>query len=87
MMRAMGRRESDSSPNNSLVNGWPARMPLSMRMVEPELPQSSGAVGAWRRLAEAGYFDGAIVGAAPCGRRVAAMHPSVLAQSRAAEKL
>ena len=45
MMRFMGRRDSDSSPISSLVNGCPARMPDSMRMVEPELPQSSGAAG------------------------------------------
>ena len=41
MTRSMGRRESDSSPIISLVNFCPATMPLSMRMVEPELPQSS----------------------------------------------
>src|SRR5438046_10235272 len=40
--RAIGRRESDSSPMSSLVNSWPARIPLSIRIVEPELPQSSG---------------------------------------------
>ena len=49
IMRAIGRRESDSSPHNSLVNGWPARIPLNMRMVEPELPQSSTSAGAFSR--------------------------------------
>ena len=48
-MRAIGRRESDSSPHNSLVNGWPARIPLSMRMVEPEFPQSSTSAGGFSR--------------------------------------
>src|SRR6185369_809886 len=47
--RAMGRFERDSSPNNSVVKSCPARMPLSMRMVDPELPQSSGALGARSR--------------------------------------
>ena len=44
--RSMGRRESDSSPAISLENFCPATMPLNMRMVEPEFPQSSGWVGA-----------------------------------------
>ena len=47
IIRAMGRRESDSSPSSSLVNSWPARMPVSIRMVEPEFPQSSTSVGAF----------------------------------------
>src|SRR5260370_2944336 len=46
MILAMGRRESDSSPANSLVNSCPARIPLNMRMVEPEFPQSRGELGA-----------------------------------------
>ena len=41
--RFIGRRESDPSPTNSLSNPCPARMPLSIRMVEPEFPQSNGA--------------------------------------------
>ena len=41
MTRSIGRRESDSSPTISLVNFCPATMPLNMRIVEPELPQSS----------------------------------------------
>ncbi len=44
----MGRRESDSSPPMSEVNGCAARMPESMRMVEPEFPASSSARGSWR---------------------------------------
>ena len=51
MTRAIGRRESDSSPKSSLGNCWPARIPLSIRMVEPELPQFRGAEGALRRPA------------------------------------
>ena len=43
--RSIGRRESDSSPIISLVNDCPATMPLSMRIVEPEFPQSSGCDG------------------------------------------
>src|ERR1041385_6816783 len=44
--RPIGRFESDSSPNNSVVKFCPARMPLNMRMVEPELPQSNDSLGA-----------------------------------------
>src|SRR5947208_16738207 len=47
--RAIGRRESDSSPMSSLVNSWPARIPLSIRIVEPELPQSSDDTGTDKR--------------------------------------
>ncbi len=43
--RAMGRRDSDSSPPIEEGNGCAARMPLSMRMVDPELPASSCAEG------------------------------------------
>ena len=41
MMRCIGRLESESSPPMRVVNGWPARMPDNMRIVEPELPASS----------------------------------------------
>ena len=44
-MRSMGRRESDASPPMRLGNRCAASMPESMRMVEPELPASSIAVG------------------------------------------
>jgi hypothetical protein len=44
MTRAMGRRESDSSPTISLVNFCPATMPHNIRIVEPELPQSRALV-------------------------------------------
>ncbi len=48
---AMGRRESDASPTSTDAKGCAASRPASRRMVVPELPQSSGAVGArspWR---------------------------------------
>ena len=44
--RFIGRRDSDSSPIISLVNGCAATMPDSIRMVEPELPQSRAVLGA-----------------------------------------
>jgi len=44
----MGRRESDASPTKTERNGCPARIPESMRMVEPEFPASSGPDGARR---------------------------------------
>lgn len=46
MMRSIGRRESDSSPAILLEKFCAATIPLNMRRVEPELPQSSGSVGA-----------------------------------------
>jgi len=46
MILAMGRRERDSSPMSSLPKSCPAKMPLNIRMVEPELPQSKGTTGA-----------------------------------------
>ena len=46
MTRCMGRRESDSSPTISLVKLCPATIPLNIRIVEPEFPQSSGMAGA-----------------------------------------
>ena len=41
-MRSMGRRESDASPMRVKRPDCGARRPEIMRMVEPELPQSSG---------------------------------------------
>ena len=41
MMRCIGRLDNDSSPPIRLTNGCPARIPESMRIVEPELPASS----------------------------------------------
>ena len=40
MMRRMGRRESDSSPPILVRNGCAARIPDSIRIVEPEFPAS-----------------------------------------------
>ena len=45
IMRRMGRLTKDSSPVSDVVNGCAAKMPDSMRMVEPELPASSVAAG------------------------------------------
>ena len=49
MTRSMGRRESDSSPAISLENFCPATIPLNMRIVEPEFPQSSGLARSGQR--------------------------------------
>ena len=46
MTRRMGRRESDRSPTSVVTNGCAATTPASIRMVLPELPQSSGRDGA-----------------------------------------
>ena len=43
-----GARVREGSPMRVKVWGWEAMRPDSMRMVEPELPQSSGAAG-WRK--------------------------------------
>ena len=45
MIRRMGRRESDASPIICVVNGCAASTPDIMRIVEPELPASSGPDG------------------------------------------
>ena len=51
-------RVSEWSPMRVKRCGWGAMRPASMRMVEPELPQSSGPAG-WRNApADAGDFDG-----------------------------
>ena len=44
-MRSIGRRVREWSPMRVKVCGCGAMRPESMRMVEPELPQSSGAAG------------------------------------------
>ena len=41
-MRSMGRRESEASPISVKLPCCGASRPEIMRMVEPELPQSSG---------------------------------------------
>src|SRR6187431_3194150 len=48
MIRFIGRRDSDSSPKIVLEKGCPARIPLSMRIVDPELPASKEPFGACR---------------------------------------
>src|SRR5262245_51931540 len=45
MIRFIGRELSDSSPVNSHVRLLLANNPASMRIVEPLLPQLSGAAG------------------------------------------
>ena len=84
MTRAMGRRESDSSPIISLVNFCPATMPLNMRIVEPELPQSRALDGAARdrpRPCTSMTLPSLRSHATPSER----MQPSVLAQSAPVE--
>jgi hypothetical protein len=44
-MRSIGRSVSDSSPIKVKVCGWGAIRPASIRIVEPEFPQSSTAAG------------------------------------------
>src|SRR5205807_2653254 len=86
MMRAIGRRESDSSPFNAQLKSCPASIPASIRMVEPELPQSNARSG------------GLNLGPRPLisiepSELLATWHPkarkqsSVLAQSAPCEKL
>jgi len=71
------------------VNSCPARIPLSIRIVDPEFPQSSGIVGSFssRPLPTTSTAPSSF---GPSARRQLApnpaMHPSVLAQSCAAEK-
>ena len=46
----IGRRESDSSPKIRESNGWPARRPDIMRIVEPEFPASRFPSGCFHPL-------------------------------------
>ena len=48
MIRRIGRRDSEASPIKVDKNGWAATTPASIRIVLPELPQSSGADAARR---------------------------------------
>jgi hypothetical protein len=43
--RFIGLERNESSPVMTELKGCPARTPANMRMVEPLLPQSSGAAG------------------------------------------
>ena len=53
MIRRIGRRDSERSPISVDVNGCAATTPASMRIVLPELPQSSASPGAVNRRAAA----------------------------------
>ena len=65
--RSMGRLESDSSPTSSVSQSNPATRPASRRMEVPELPQSSGAVGAVQAGPAAVHDDGPVVVALHAG--------------------
>jgi len=41
MIRFIGRRAIDESPSKRLKNGCAAKIPLSIRMVDPEFPTSN----------------------------------------------
>ena len=56
-MRSMGRRESDASPMRVKRPDCGASRPEIMRMVEPELPQSSGCDGGRDAAGDAGDLD------------------------------
>jgi hypothetical protein len=84
MILAMGRRDSDSSPTNSVANFCPAKMPLNIRMVDPELPQSSGPLGG-RSLGPCPGIKTAFSFRCTSTPR-AARHSNVLAQSAPVEK-
>ncbi len=60
-MRSIGRRERDASPISVNVPCCGASRPEIMRMVEPELPQSSGWLVGVTRPADAGDLDRAVV--------------------------
>ena len=55
MMRSIGRRESDSSPPMRVVNVCAARIPDSIRIVDPELPASSVSEGACKTVQPATF--------------------------------
>ncbi len=83
--RSIGRRDNDSSPTISLEKFWAATIPLNMRMVDPEFPQSSALCGAAKVPRPCTSIT-----LSPSGFRVhvtpnARMHSSVLAQSAPVE--
>src|SRR6185295_2531974 len=49
MIRAIGRRRRLASPSIPLANRWPASSPLSILIVEPELPASKCTSGSLER--------------------------------------
>ncbi len=59
-MRSIGRRESEASPMRVNSPCWGASRPEIMRIVEPELPQSSGLPGWLDPASDAGDFDDSV---------------------------
>ncbi len=83
--RPSGKRFDRQS--SGYVKFCPATMPLSIRIVEPEFPQSSGPAGADQRQSAALHFDDIVAGQICCSQITPSdrMHPSVLAQSAPVE--
>jgi len=85
LVRCIGRREREASPINSLSNGCAERMPDSIRIVDPEFPQSSECEGALKTgpHPSMAISPSDLLIFAPSAR----IHASVLAQSAPVEKL
>ena len=86
-MRSMGRRESDASPMSVKVPGCAASRPDIMRIVDPELPQSSGVIGRSDAAAYAVNCNAAVIQLAVTVAPRACMQARVDAQSAPVEKL
>src|SRR3984957_18352170 len=86
--RSIGRRDKDLSPILPLKNFCPATMPLNIRIVEPEFPQSSETFGSTKDKPRpctsitSPATDSLLRSHATPSAR---MHPSVLAQSAPVE--
>ena len=63
-IRSIGRKVREWSPIRVKVCGCGATRPASMRMVEPELPQSSGATG-WQKAPATPVTSTAVAGPEP----------------------
>jgi hypothetical protein len=86
-MRSMGRRESEASPMSVKLPCCGASSPEIMRMVEPELPQSSGwLAGVTRPATPVTSMDSIFAGLVDLGAQ-RLMQASVEAQSAPVEKL
>ena len=83
-MRSMGRRLSEASPTSVKLPCCAASSPASMRMVEPELPQSSGAPAGWKLPAATLNRDARAVALHLRAQR--RTHPRLLARSAPVEK-
>ena len=87
IIRAIGRRLSESSPVSTVKNDCPASSPLSRRIVVPEFPASSTSSGSFRPYSPFPFTNTLPSGSNSTDTPNARMHETVDRQSSAAKKL